>query len=132
MAGAINQDGPVLTFYANDDLSSYQWHIVEMLSTGYVDLGTDPDDADNNLVFGVLENKPNAAGEEALVRVSGVAKVMSGTTITPGKRVTCDGNGHAAIAEAFDNVIGIALTTGASGALMEVLMTPCAEGFPDG
>ena len=131
MAGAINQDGPVITMNADDDLSDEQWHIMEVSATGKVDVASDPDCSTANGLIGVLENKPSADGEEAQVRVGGVAKVMCGTTIAVGKRVTTDASGHAAIAVAHDNYIGIALTTGASGKLMEVLLCQGCEGFPD-
>ena len=129
MAGAIKQDPPEVTFPASGTLAALQFHIVALDTSGEVKKADDPDDPAECLV-GVLQNKPDAQYEEAVVRVSGVAKVMSGTDITAGTWVTTDGDGHAAVAVAFDNVLGIALTTGASGSLMEVLLCLGALGHP--
>ena len=132
MAGAITQDGPEITLPANAQLNEEQFHILEIMSTGYVDLATDPNDNDNNLLIGVLQNKPHAQGSVAVVRVGGISKVMSGDTIAIGSRVTTDGSGHADNATDFDNVIGIAVSGGTSGEIMEVLLNMGCHGRPDG
>ena len=117
---AIQVDGPEITMEASGDLSNYQFHIMTLDTDGKVKLADDPDDP-VEAMLGVLQNKPTVAGQEAVVRVSGIAKVMAGATINEGVWVTCDVNGHAAAAVANDNVLGFSLTAGAANQLMEVL-----------
>lgn len=125
MAGAINQDGPEITLYASTDLSSYQFHVVTLDTDGYVKLADDSDDPVEALI-GVLQNKPNAAGEEAVVRIDSVAKVMGSATIAPGIWVSVDGNGHIAAAAALDNVVGYTLETATVDELSEIMVKPGA------
>ena len=116
-----NQDGPNVSIPASADLSSYQFHIVTLNTSGLLKLADDADDPVEALI-GILQDKPDAANKEASVRVSGVAKVMGGAAIAPGIWVTCDSSGHAAAAVANDNVIGITLTTLASGSIGLILL----------
>jgi len=132
MAGAITQDGPEITLPANQSFASYQFHVAEMLSTGLVDVAGVANDADANLLIGVIQNKPSAQYAEAVIRVKGVTKVIAGGTINEGAWVSTDASGHAIVATDFDNVIGIALTAGASNALMEVLLKIGCTGRPNG
>lgn len=118
---ANNHDGPEITLKASASLSSYQFHIVTLDTNGRVKLADDPDDPVEALI-GVLQNKPTAIDQGAVVRVDGVAKVMGGATIEEGIWVTCDSSGHLAAATANDNVLGITLEAAASGKVSEVLL----------
>jgi len=116
-----NQDGPEINLEASTDLSSYQFHVMTLDTSAKVKLADDADDPVEALI-GILENKPNAAGQAAVIRVSGVAKVMGGATIAPGIAVTCDSSGHIVAAVANDWVIGITLETATSGEITEILL----------
>jgi hypothetical protein len=116
-----NIDGPEITLKASADLSSNQFHIVTLDTDGKVKLADDPDDATEALI-GVLQNKPDAEDEEAVVRIDGIAKVMGGASVNEGVWLTCDGNGHAVAAVASDNVIGIAVDAVVSGSVGRVLL----------
>lgn len=118
---ANNKDGPEITMYASADLSSYQFHVITVDTSGYAKLADDADDPAEPMI-GVLQNKPSAAGQPAVVRISGVAKVMGGASIDEGAAVTCDSSGHLAAAVALDWVLGVALTAVVSGQLAEVLL----------
>ena len=69
---------PVLdvTFEAAEDLSSYQYHFVTLDSAGKAQLMN----AASDVVIGVLQNAPKS-GEEATVRVLGISKVVSATSL---------------------------------------------------
>lgn len=118
---ANNMDGPEITLKASTDLSDYQFHIVTLDTDGKVKLADDPDDPAEALI-GILQNKPDAEDEPAVVRTDGVAKVMGGASIDEGVWVTCDGDGHLAAAVANDNVIGITLEAAVSGEVHEILL----------
>jgi len=127
---AIQQNGPEITMYASATLASYQFHIMTLDTSGYVKLADDADDP-VEAMLGVLQNKPDAAGEEAVIRVDGIAKVMCGEdSLTPGIWVTCDSSGHAVTAVAFDNALGICVVGGDDGDIIEVLLAQCPLGYP--
>jgi len=118
---ANNIDGPEITLKAYGDLSAYQFHIMKVGTDGKANLATDPDDH-TACMIGILQNKPDAADEPAVVRIEGVAKVVGGATIAAGTKVTCDGDGHLAAAVSGDNVIGIALETAGSTKITQILL----------
>lgn len=118
---AYNQDGPEITLPASGDLSSYQFHVMTLDTDGKVKLADDADDP-SEAMLGVLQNKPDAEDEPAVVRVDSVAKAMGGASLDEGTWVTCDGSGHLAAAVANDNVLGMLLTAAVSGQLAEVLL----------
>lgn len=121
----IQQNDPEITLPASTDLSDYQFHIVTLNTSGKVKLADDADDPVEALI-GILQNKPEADGQGAVVRVAGTAKAMGGATVAPGIWVTCDGSGHLVAAVANDNVIGITLETTTSGKVTEILLRPGA------
>lgn len=129
MAGSIKQDPPEITFPASGDISGKQFYIMVLDTSGEVKLADDQDDPVESLI-GVLQTKPNAQYEEAVIRVAGVAKVLAGDAVTAGEWVTTNGIGKAVTAVSLDHVIGIALTTGVNGSLMEVLLVLSALGYP--
>jgi hypothetical protein len=116
-----NQNGPEITLKASGSLSSYQFHIMTLDTNGRVKLADDADDPVEALI-GILQNKPTAIDQEAVIRVDGVAKAMGGATIAPGIWVTCDSSGHMVAATANDNVVGITLETTASGSVTAILL----------
>ena len=126
MAGATQEDGPEITLPASDDLSTYQFHVVTLATDGEVKLADDPTDPVEALI-GVLQNKPRAVGEEAVVRVSGIAKAVGGEAVNPGIWVTCDGNGHiiaAVVGEEVQSVVGITIDAAVEDEIHEILVMP--------
>lgn len=68
------------TFTAYTDLSSYQYKAVKFSSSRTVTYAG----AATDLVIGILQNKPNAAGRPAEVVVRGESKAVSGGSISAG------------------------------------------------
>lgn len=121
---------------ASGDLSAAQFKFVTVNSSSQVAVaGTQ-----GTVVVGVLQNKPSAAGQAAQVMSAGVTKVVAGATVAAGAVVESDSVGRAITAvkstvntgdagSASDPVIGgaaagIALTGGAVGELISVLLGP--------
>lgn len=72
--------------------------------------------ATNELVAGVLQNKPQKTGEAATVGIRGVSLVMAGAAVTAGAGVKCDSTSRGVAATpGTDVALGIALGS-ASGA----------------
>lgn len=80
-----------ITFVAEADLRSYQYHIVKVTSTA--NQVTVASSATGTI--GVLQNAPNI-NEQALVRISGPSKcILDGTTdIAAGDGILSDSSGH--------------------------------------
>lgn len=119
-----NTGYPYLTFLADANLAAHAGKIMQKTTVAdEVALAT----AQTQVLIGVLQNKPGAAGRAATVQVAGVAKVEAGAGITVGDVLTADGAGLAITfvptAATVEWVIGIALT-GAGGAneIIEVLL----------
>lgn len=121
---------------ASADLSASQFRAVTVNSSSQVALaGTQ-----GTVVVGILQNKPTAAGQAAQVMALGVSKVVAGATVAAGALVECDSTGRAITAvkstvntgdagSASDPVIGgaafgLAITGGAVGELISVLLCP--------
>lgn len=106
------------TGVAGEDMSAKQYYIVQLDATGKIEVGEGATD----LLVGVLQNKP-LAGEAALYRFGGTAKVKAGGAVAIGAWVTSDANGKAvATTTDGDVVIGrhIGTAAGADGDLIEV------------
>jgi hypothetical protein len=106
------------------DLSSYQ-HRIMKLSSGQIDFAT----AATDVLLGVIQDKPAAAGRAGCVRIYGISKVEAGDAVLENALVTSDnvGRGVTAAAGAGTNnyIIGRALTAaGAAGDKFNVLLYP--------
>ena len=110
-----------LGFPANADLSSYKFRVVELLSTGKVDL------ADLGKGYGVLQNIPKS-DEMATVAVTGESKAVAGGTISIADHVRATSGGWLVKANSGDApgimILGQAMTAAASGALFTVDLRP--------
>jgi len=74
-------------------LASKQFHFVKMASTAGTVVALT---ASTNLVIGILQDKPSAAGEAATVAAVGVSLVVAGTSlITKGALLTPNSTGQA-------------------------------------
>lgn len=79
--------------------------------------------AANEPTIGVLQNKPQSVGAAATVAIAGVSLVVAGATFTGGEAVKSSSTGTAAVATRGTDVeLGTALTAGAAGELISVLI----------
>lgn len=108
------------TVEAGADLSTKQYLFHVMATDGQIDpVGTQGIDAN-----GVLQNKPDAAGKAATLRVYGVSKVVAGGAINPGAKVMSDNTGKAIAASSTGFCLGVHIGTvaAASGDVIPVLL----------
>jgi len=115
---ALDSNLTCVTLEAGGDLSAGQYRFVELAADAQVDIVAS---AGGDAV-GVLQNDPSAAGRAATVAVMGVSKVVAGATVAAGDRLQSDANGAAIAAASGDIVLGRALTGGAAGDVIEVLL----------
>lgn len=119
---ATQQHIMCISYEAGADLSALQFHFLVMSSDGQVDGA-----GDGAAAIGVLQNKPSAAGQAAEIAVSGVAKVVAGSAITAGQRVASASDSEAIPAATGDIVVGVAMTSGDAGDLVEVLLQAAGD-----
>jgi len=114
------------TFTAENDLSTKQYHFVEVSGAWQIDVC----DAATDRTIGVLYNEP-AAGQAATIRMLGIALVISNGSaenIAAGNYVGPNAGGTAVLKGTADHsVAGIALAASTtSGAIIPVFLTPGA------
>ncbi len=106
---------------AGEDLTSHQWGLVKVGTSGFVKCGA------GEQATGVLQNKPGS-GQVATVATAGVSVCKAGGAISVDDKVTSDGGGLAVTAGEGDEVIGTAASAAAnSGELFELVV-----GIPTG
>lgn len=114
---AFSQVDDVQAFVASGDLSTSQYHIVDVIAAFKVA------NAGARLGYGVLQNKPKD-GEHASVCIEGVTKVVGGAAIAVGDLITSAGSGFGATVASGSagtkQVIGRALTACASGSVFSM------------
>src|SRR5512146_3526347 len=77
--------GTDITVPAGSDLSSYQYRFMKLDTSGYAT----PCSAKTDVVVGILQNKPAAAGRGARIRISGISLMYhsaanaAATTLSP-------------------------------------------------
>lgn len=109
--------GPPGTPGAPNPHGGKQYHFVKVTGVHQVGIA----DADD-VVIGVLQNKPQNAGNAATVGIRGVSKVVADVAITAGANIKVSADGQAATAGAGPTV-GVALTSTANaGELVSVLL----------
>lgn len=80
-------------------------------------------DADDGACIGVLQNKPQVTGAAATVGYEGVSLVIAGDTVTAGDPICPeDTTGRAKLWTTGKTNVGTALTSGADGELISVLL----------
>jgi len=91
MAGAVSFSGDGFSAKAAGDLSALQFRFMKISAANTVDKAT----AATDTLIGVLQNKPNAAGKAASVKVIGGSKLQvdATTDIAAGDKLTSDANG---------------------------------------
>ena len=97
------------TFTAAADLSGKQYHFVVLASATTVNVAT----AITNAPIGILQNDPES-GEQAVVRISGVSKVVADGTLAAGNFI-----GTSADAQADDISPGTDTTVYMTGQCVE-------------
>ena len=89
------------TFTAAADLSAKQYHFVVLASATTVNVAT----AITNAPIGILQNDPES-GEQAVVRISGVSKVVADGTLAAGNFIGTSADAHAdAISPGTDTTV---------------------------
>jgi hypothetical protein len=79
--------------------------------------------ANNGPVVGILQNKPQNAGNAATVAISGVSKVMTATNINAGQAVYAEAAGKGSNSNTSGLLIGRALESSTvAGSLVPVLL----------
>ena len=71
---------------------------------------------------GILQNKPQHAGEAATVAISGVSLVVAGGTLAAGDPVSSDGDGKAIKTTSTNVALGRVVIGAAEGELASVLL----------
>lgn len=107
------------TGVASEDLSSSQYYIVQMDSTGGIEIAESATD----FIVGVLQNKP-ASGEAATYRFLGTSKVKAGGTVAIGAWVTAASDGEAVSTTTDGNItIGRALEAAVDQDVFEIQLS---------
>lgn len=100
-----------------------QYRFVKVTGASQVGLA---DATANEIVVGVLQNKPQYTGQSATVAIRGVSKVQAGGNVNAGQAVkvkTTTGEAVAATLPADAAlVVGVAVTSGADGQIISVLL----------
>lgn len=109
------------SFEAGSDLSTKQYYAVVLASDGQLDVATDL----TLPIFGVLQNKPAAAGRQAAVIPLGETKMVAGASATVGDPLGIDSSGRAITAVSTKMVHGFFKTApGAAGDICTVVLLP--------
>lgn len=116
-----NQDGPEISLPSYAAYTSEQFHIMTIDADGYAILADDADVAAEPML-GVLQNKPSAQGQPAVIRISGICKVMGGASLDEGTWVTTDGSGHAVACADYDQALGFCIDSMTSGRVSRILI----------
>ena len=106
-------DNRILThpFPASGDLSGKKFYAVKINSDGEIVVAT----AITDIIFGILQNEPDAQGKEASVALEGISKIVLGATLAIGVQCGTSTAGKA-IADASTNyTIGTIVQGGVSG-----------------
>jgi hypothetical protein len=95
---AFEDDVLDVSMLVADDLSAYQYCFVKLSGNTTVTPCTGATDD----VFGILQNKPNASGQVARVRVMGISRVLIGTggAVTFGQFLGTDADSKGAVKSA--------------------------------
>lgn len=106
---AFHENQTCVSVEAGSDLSSSQYLFVSVATDGQVDVS-----GNGAAAFGVLQNKPAAAGRPAEVAIGGLTKVTFGATVDEGQEVASDASGKCVPLATGDVCLGIAVKGGAA------------------
>ena len=99
-----------------------QYRFVKVTGASQVGLA---DATANEIGVGVLQNKPQYTGQSATVAIRGVSKVQAGGNVNAGQAVKVKNTGEAVAATLPADaalVVGVAVTSGADGQIISVLL----------
>jgi hypothetical protein len=117
---AVYTEEAHVTRPAGADLSAKQWFIVKLNSSKQVVLSSAATDKHFGIVANVPDSATNSPVDVVLCNADGTFKVTAGGSVAVGDLLTSDANGKAiATTTSGDRVIGMAVTAGASGELVE-------------
>jgi len=126
--GAVSSPPGMITKQAGEDLSSFQFMAVTLESDGQVDAH----DAVTDVPFGVLQNKPSAAGRGAEIMYMGRSKVEFGETVVVGNLIRFGADSKAYIFVTDVDVTAFCAGTctlgGAAGEIGDAIIN-CANPF---
>ncbi len=109
------------TFTAAADLSSKQYHFVVLASASTVNVAS----AITNAPIGILQNNPES-GQQAIVAVSGISKVVADGTLAAGNFIGTSADGQAdAISPGTDTTVymtGQCMGAATAGQTTEMLL----------
>ena len=103
-----------------DPNGGHQYKFVQITAASTVGLA---DATVTDAVIGVMQNKPQYTGSAATVAIAGVSKVEAGATIVGGNPISVKADGTAIVALTGKPVVGYALTGGADGEIISVLLS---------
>lgn len=103
---------------AGADLSAKLFYLAKIDTDGDVVLA-----GDGEAVAGVIREAA-VADKPVTIQFGGIAKVIAAASFNPGTKLASDGNGKAVTATSGEYCFGIALTAGADGTIVSVLLTP--------
>ena len=111
------QNGRSISLVAAASLVAAQYRCVKLNTSGQMVLAGASDLAQ----IGVLQEKPDT-GQVGNVQVDGITKAKAGAAIVAGDRLTTDAAGAFIPAVATKQVLGIAMTSAASGDIFSMLL----------
>ncbi len=119
---ALTRKQNSITIPASADLSTNQFRLVGVDSAGRLVVIANA----ATPFLGVLLNKPDAIDREAEVAVAGsTVKLVAGATIAEGDLITAVAGGRGSPSTTdTDEVVGMAISPGGSGVLVEVNIAP--------
>ncbi len=122
---AVEQRIYDISLEAAEDLSDYQYHVVE----GHAAFSCVASCAASDESLGILQNKPEE-NQTAEVRRVGISKGVCGGTIPVWSYVTPDANSHLVVAAEGERYVGLAMQAGVEGRVISILVefgtTPAA------
>ena len=116
---STNAVGTDITLVASGDLSASQFCSVKLDANGRSTLSG----ASDLNQIGIQQDKPTALGQASTIRTAGVTKVKAGGTIAIGDRLTSNASGALIAATTGKQILGIAITAGVSGDIINMLIT---------
>ena len=112
------------TLTAAADLSAKQYHFVKLASATTVNVCT----AITDLPIGILQNNPDTAGDQCVVQIFGISKVVADGTITAGRWMGTSSDSQAAgITPGSDTtvyVMGQAIQAASAGETFTMFLNP--------
>ena len=112
------------TLTAAADLSAKQYHFVKLASATTVNVCT----AITDIPIGILQNNPDTAGDQCVVQIFGLSKVVADGTLAAGNVIGTSADSQAdAISRGTDNsvtILGQAVQAASAGETVTMFFNP--------